>query len=188
MPVYLLHGFRWPREQVRIHIILQNLDDAAAEWLVAPATSLTLLRNFNEIYPECMEHLHQLRFVESYDPEDTTSGSSQPYAYVADVCEEVKLGLDIDDVRGKGLPNDQWAAIMELRDKLAPDEKVAWYIVVCGDEERWAPGLSVSSVSEQQRDSTSPTSQNESESDRSYEQSSVSIVDVGATRLTVIGS
>ena len=34
MPVYLLHGFRWPRPEIRIHIILQNLDDAAAEWLV----------------------------------------------------------------------------------------------------------------------------------------------------------
>lgn len=141
MPVYLLHGFRWPRPLIRIHIILQNLDDAAAEWLVAPGTTLTLLKNFNEIYPECMEHLNRLRFVEQYDPNDASSGAgSQPYAYVADMCEEITLGVDVDDVRGKGVPSDQWAAMMELRDKLAPEEKVAWYIVVCGDEDRWAPG------------------------------------------------
>lgn len=140
MPTYLLHGFRWPRPLVRIHIILQNLDDAAAEWLVAPNTTLALLKNFNQLYPECMEHLHRLRFVEQYDPNDTSaSASSQPYAYVADMVEEVKLGVEIDEVRGRGLNNDQWTAIMELRDKLAPEEKVGWYIVVCGDEERLAP-------------------------------------------------
>lgn len=165
MPVYLLHGFRWPRPLIRIHIILQNLDDAAAEWLVAPQTTLTMLKNFNELYPDSMEHLNNLRFVEQYDPDDTTPGAgSQPYAYVADVCEEVKLGVDIDEVRGKGVPNDQWAAMMELRDKLAPEEKVAWYVVVCGDEERWAPptvGLLQQGGS---TNSTSPPRQSESSS------------------------
>ena len=55
------------------------------------------------------------------------------------MIEEVKLGVDIDEVRGRGLNNEQWNAIMELRDKLAPEEKVGWFIVVCGDEERAAP-------------------------------------------------
>ncbi|KAJ9621576.1 hypothetical protein H2203_007063 [Taxawa tesnikishii (nom. ined.)] len=140
MPVYLLHGFRWPRPLIRIHIILQNLDDAAAEWLVAPATTAALRRNFEELYPDVMEHLQQLRFVEQYDPNDTSPGAgSQPYAYVADVVEEVKLGVDVEEVRGKGVANEQWSSMMELRDKLAPDEKVGWFVVVCGDEERWAP-------------------------------------------------
>ena len=143
MPVYFIHGFRWPRALIRIHIILHNLEDSAAEWLVAPGTTAEMLDNFNQLYPDSMEHLKQLRFVEQYDPDDTAAGSgSQPYAYVADVVEEVKLGVDVDEIRGKGVPNDQWAAIMELRDQLAPEEKVAWYIVVCGDEERWAPRAS----------------------------------------------
>lgn len=140
MPVYFIHGFRWPRALIRIHIILHNLEDCAAEWLVAPGTTREMLENFHQLYPESMEHLKQLRFVEQYDPNDTSAGSgSQPFAYVADVVEEVKLGVDVDEIRGKGVPNDQWASIMELRDQLAPEEKVAWYIVVCGDEERWAP-------------------------------------------------
>jgi hypothetical protein len=135
MPVYFIHGFRWPRALIRIHIILHNLEDSAAEWLVAPGTTREMLDNFNSLYPDSMEHLQQ-----QYDPDDTTAGSgSHPDAYVADVVEEVKLGVDVDEIRGKGVPNDQWASIMELRDQLAPDEKVAWYIVVCGDEERWAP-------------------------------------------------
>ena len=71
MPTYLVHGFRWPRNLVRIHIILKNLDDAAAEWLVAPRTTLALLKNFKELYPECMQYLGKLRFVEQYDPSDS---------------------------------------------------------------------------------------------------------------------
>ncbi|KAK4545171.1 hypothetical protein LTR36_003722 [Oleoguttula mirabilis] len=140
MPAYLLHGFRWPRPLIRIHIILQNLDDAAAEWLVAPDTTRALLRNFNGLYPESMEHLGRLRFIEQYDPADLSAGAaSQPYAYVADRCEEVKLGVAVKDVVNGGISNEQWAATMELRDRLAPEEEVGWYVVVCGDEERWAP-------------------------------------------------
>ena len=140
MPVYLLHGFRWPRPLIRIHIILQNLDDAAAEWLIAPATTRALLLNFKQLYPDVMASLPSLRFYEQYDPHDISdSGKSQPYAYVADIAEEIKLGAEVDAIRGRGVSNEQWAGLMELRDKLAPDEKVSWYVVVCGDEERWAP-------------------------------------------------
>ncbi|KAK5013649.1 hypothetical protein LTR60_000911 [Cryomyces antarcticus] len=140
MPVYLLHGFRWPRPLIRIHIILQNLDDAAAEWLLAPPTTNALLANFRHLYPQLFPALSSLRFVEQYDPLDLSPAStSQPYAYVADMVEEVKLGVDVDEVRGRGVGNEQWSAMMELRDKLAPGEKVAWFVVVCGDEERWAP-------------------------------------------------
>lgn len=119
---------------------MQNMDDAAPEWLVAPGTTLALLKNFNDLYPECMQYLNRLRFIEQHDPNDTSaSGVSQPYAYVADMAEEIKLGVEIDEVRGRGLNSDQWAAIMDLRDKLAPDEKVGWYVVVCGDEDRPLP-------------------------------------------------
>lgn len=138
MPVYLLHGFRWPRAAIRIHIILQNLDDAAAEWLVAPTTTETMLENFQKLYPEQMENLPELRFIEQYDPDDLKV-KSQPYAYVADFVQEVSLGADIDEVRGRGVDSATWEAITELRDKLAKDEKLAWYVVVCGDTERHVP-------------------------------------------------
>jgi hypothetical protein len=140
MPTYLLHGFRWPRQLIRVHIILQNLEDSAAEWLMAPKTTLELLKNFNSIYPDCMENLNGLRFIEQYDPNDlSAAAASQPYAYVADTVEEIKLGVEVEDIRGRGVNNEQWTAMMELRDKLAPDEKVGWFIVVCGDVERLPP-------------------------------------------------
>ena len=50
MPTYLVHGFRWQRPNIRIHIILQDLEDAAPEWVVAPATSVTLLNSFYTLY------------------------------------------------------------------------------------------------------------------------------------------
>ena len=50
MPTYLIHGFRWNRASIRIHIILQNLEDAAAEWIIAPATSITLLNSFYSMF------------------------------------------------------------------------------------------------------------------------------------------
>lgn len=140
MPTYLLHGFRWPRPLIRIHIILQNLDDAAAEWLIAPDTTRTLLENFHELYPGPMKELPGLRFVEQYDPNDlSANAASQPYAYVADMCEEIKLGIPVESVMTKGINNDQWVAMCDMRDKLAPEENLGWYIVVCGDEERYAP-------------------------------------------------
>jgi|TARA_R110002003_G_scaffold63_17_gene5946 hypothetical protein len=138
MPTWVVHGFRWPRAQIRIHIILQNLDDAAPEWLMAPATATCMLENFYQQWPDQMKQLPGLRFIEQYDPDDLTV-KDQPYAYVCDQVHEVKLGVDVDDLRGRGVAEDQWAAIAELRDQVAPGEKLGWFVVVNGDVERWAP-------------------------------------------------
>ncbi|KAH7081905.1 hypothetical protein BKA63DRAFT_562438 [Paraphoma chrysanthemicola] len=138
MPTWIVHGFRWPRAQIRIHIILQNIDDAAPEWLMAPATVSCMLENFKQQWPDQMKQLSGLRFIEQYDPDDLTV-KDQPYAYVCDQVHEVKLGVDVDDLRGRGVAEDQWAALAELRDKIAPGEKLGWFVVVNGDVERWAP-------------------------------------------------
>ncbi|PVH81096.1 hypothetical protein DL98DRAFT_417284 [Cadophora sp. DSE1049] len=50
MPTYLLHGFRWDRVSIRVHIIVHDLEDAAPEWIVAPATSVTLLNSFYTLF------------------------------------------------------------------------------------------------------------------------------------------
>ncbi|EOA85016.1 hypothetical protein ACJQWK_06870 [Exserohilum turcicum] len=140
MPTWLVHGFRWPRAQVRIHIILQNIDDAAPEWLMAPATVAAMTTNFKHQWPEIMAKLPALQFIEQYDPEDL-SVKDQPYAYVCDTVREIKLGIDVDEIQTMGLGDDQGAAIAELRDKVAPGEKLGWFVVVNGDVERHAPPL-----------------------------------------------
>ncbi|KAF2445686.1 hypothetical protein P171DRAFT_431082 [Karstenula rhodostoma CBS 690.94] len=141
MPTWLVHGFRWPRVAIRIHIILENLEDCAAEWLMAPATTAQLTQDFRKQFPEQLAHLPSLRFIEQYDPDDEFT-KDQPYAYVCDQVTEIKLGVDIDEVRGVGVQSDTWSAIVELRDKIAPGENVGWFVVVNGDVERWAPPLS----------------------------------------------
>jgi hypothetical protein len=50
MPTYLVHGFRWTRGAIRIHIALHDLDDAAAEWIVAPASAITILNSFYTLF------------------------------------------------------------------------------------------------------------------------------------------
>jgi hypothetical protein len=170
MPTWIVHGFRWPRPQIRIHIILQNLDDAAPEWLMAPATVACMTQNFKKQWPEDMKQLPGLRFIEQYDPEDLTT-KDQPYAYVCDQVHEIKLGVDFDELRGGGVAEDQWAAIAELRDKVAPGEKLGWFVVVNGDVERWAPplgdedqdtGTETTETTETTQPQFSPTSQRSS--------------------------
>lgn len=107
---------------------------------MAPATTAELLDSFYKQYPEPMKQLPDLRFIEQYDPEDETT-KDQPYAYVCDQVHEVKLGVEVDEVRGAGVQNAQWTALVELRDKVAPGEKLGWFVVVNGDVERWAPPL-----------------------------------------------
>ncbi|TAQ91060.1 hypothetical protein B7494_g615 [Chlorociboria aeruginascens] len=50
MPTYLVHGFRWHRASIRIHIIIHKLDDAAAEWIIAPASAITILNSFYSMF------------------------------------------------------------------------------------------------------------------------------------------
>ena len=140
MPVYVLHGFRWPRSAIRIHIILNNIDDAAAEYIVSPGTSSSLLQSLRGLYPDLLKSLPNLRFIEQYDPADISdSALSQPYAFVADKVEVCRLSVDITEVMGQGVATDGWGALLELRDQLAPGEKVGWWVVANGDEQRPKP-------------------------------------------------
>ena len=137
MPVYLLHGFRWPRIAIRHHIIFNNIDDAAPEYIVAPQTSAALLESFRDLYTEAMDALPKLRFIEPYDPMDVSSSAlPQPFAFVADKVEICHLSLHVSDAITQGIPNEGWDALMDLKDRLAPAEKLGWWVVYNGDELR----------------------------------------------------
>ncbi|KEY70963.1 hypothetical protein S7711_00800 [Stachybotrys chartarum IBT 7711] len=51
MPVYLCHGFRWHRDAIRVFVIFNDLDDAAPDWIIGPATSRAILEHFTHIFP-----------------------------------------------------------------------------------------------------------------------------------------
>lgn len=45
MPTYLCHGFQWPRALIRIHTIINGLDDVAPDWLLGTTTASTILND-----------------------------------------------------------------------------------------------------------------------------------------------
>lgn len=152
MPVYMLHGFRWPREGftgIRVYVVLHNLEEAAAEYLQQPLTTELLLESLKRTQPDLTPRLPELRFIEQYDPADESSNTvSQPFAYVAakvvtipDGGDAPGPGLNIEDVveQGSGLSDDATEALEALRDRLAPGEKIGWFMVYNGDPERWYP-------------------------------------------------
>ena len=102
---------------------------------MAPATTAQLTENFKKMYPEQLAHLPDLHFIEQYDPADLAT-KDQPYAYICDQVTEIKLGVDVDDIRGVGVQSTAWTALVELRDRVAPEQKVGWFVVVNGDVER----------------------------------------------------
>jgi hypothetical protein len=107
---------------------------------MTPAVSALYLENFTKTYPEIMAKLPSLRLLEQYDPEDLVT-KEQPYAYVCDQVHEVKLSVDIEEIRGRGVTDEAWTALMDLRDQIAVGQDIGWFVVINGDPERWAPPL-----------------------------------------------
>lgn len=153
MPVYLLYGFRWPRSGftgIRVYIVLHNLENATAEYLQQPLTSQLIYDSLDKTQGDIVGRLPDLRFIEQYDPEDTTSETavSQPFAYVAARVIEIPNtdspgadgSLNVEDLNNEpGLSDDASAALTQLRDNLAQGERIGWWIVYNGDPERYFP-------------------------------------------------
>lgn len=154
MPVYLLYGFRWPRAGftgIRVYIVLNNLENATAEYLQQPLTSELLLGAFRKTEGDAIVNkLPGLRFIEQYDPQDTTSNTavSQPFAYVAARVIEIPnptapgsgLGWNAEDLtKESGLSEEALGALTKIRDDLAAGERIGWWIVYNGDPERYFP-------------------------------------------------
>ncbi|KAI5463138.1 hypothetical protein BGZ63DRAFT_422533 [Mariannaea sp. PMI_226] len=50
MPTYLCHGFRWHRRDIRVFVVVNNIDDAAPNWLIASTTSSAILNQLHTNY------------------------------------------------------------------------------------------------------------------------------------------
>ncbi|KAI1134427.1 hypothetical protein F5Y05DRAFT_236078 [Hypoxylon sp. FL0543] len=56
MPTYLCHGFRWHRRSIRYFVVIQDIEEAASEWIVARQSPIALLDQFYELFdflPPC---------------------------------------------------------------------------------------------------------------------------------------
>lgn len=154
MPVYKIHGFRWPRggiPSIRVFIVLENLDDASAEYIQNERTSSLILGAIHKNHPNASIHLPNLQLIEQYDPLDMTDAAvSQPHAFVADsvtvlpdAARPVKgLSVEIDQrFLDDAISSEARETLAEIRDAIAPGEKIGWWIVYNGDPERYYPGM-----------------------------------------------
>ncbi|KAL5348455.1 hypothetical protein ACLOAV_006938 [Pseudogymnoascus australis] len=58
MPTYLIHGFRWYRISIRQYVATYDVDEAAPDWIVTPASSHALLNSLYSLHdfiPPCQQ-------------------------------------------------------------------------------------------------------------------------------------
>ncbi|KAL7893637.1 hypothetical protein HDV63DRAFT_386344 [Trichoderma sp. SZMC 28014] len=71
MPTYLCHGFRWTRRLIRIFVILEDLEDAAPDWIVGRDTSAAILESMSTKFDYLPQRLPR-------QPEEEQSEQSRP--------------------------------------------------------------------------------------------------------------
>ncbi|OAQ71399.1 hypothetical protein VFPPC_03704 [Pochonia chlamydosporia 170] len=86
MPTYLCHGFRWYRRNIRIFVILNNLDDCAPDWIVGRDTAALLLSQLAESYD----------FIPRLENEDGTV--TRPDSDTTTPTQEKRLQIYDDDL------------------------------------------------------------------------------------------
>ncbi|OTA04533.1 hypothetical protein A9Z42_0051130 [Trichoderma parareesei] len=59
MPTYLCHGFRWTRRLIRIFVIIEDLDDAAPDWITGRNSSAAILERFGTKFDYLPQRLPQ---------------------------------------------------------------------------------------------------------------------------------
>ncbi|KAL8691887.1 MAG: hypothetical protein Q9218_002992 [Villophora microphyllina] len=137
MSVFLVHGFKWARNEIRVHVVLQEVDDAAPNNLMSGDSEEAMNENFRELYPEAMAKLPTLRFIEPFNANNEKfKYPSEPYAFVVDAVVQNEDWIDVTDAMNKThIPAAQWDAMADLRDIIAKGEKIGWFVVHNGDRE-----------------------------------------------------
>ena len=137
LPVYYIHGFRWQRKDIRIHVILHNTEDAAPDYTMSTSSNTAMIASLLKTHPTLASSAPQLSMVEEYDPNDESAGQSvQPHAWVADKVIKGGEGIDARSALRQGVSAASWQVMTDLRDELAKGENVGWFVVYNGDPER----------------------------------------------------
>ena len=50
MPTYLCRAFRWRRQSIRVYVVVQDLDDAAPEWVIKRGSAQSLIASFYNLF------------------------------------------------------------------------------------------------------------------------------------------
>lgn len=81
MPVYLVHGFRWPRDGytgIRVHAILNNLEDVSVEYIQNSHSRADILRSFRKAFPDIMKELDHTDLENDGQNHNTSNNHTQP--------------------------------------------------------------------------------------------------------------
>ena len=136
MPIFLIHGFKWPRTPIRHHVILQDVNEAAPDYLMQSSTPAALRASLTKLYPNIMKHIPEIQFIEQYDPEDEgPNAGCQPYAFVADKVIKSDLNINIREAQERNpISALAWDALVDLKEALVgKEEELGWYVVYNGD-------------------------------------------------------
>ncbi|TFA99177.1 hypothetical protein CCMA1212_008963 [Trichoderma ghanense] len=68
MPTYLCHGFRWTRRLIRIFVIIEDLDDAAPDWITGRSSSAAILERFGTKFDYLPRRLPQQEAEKPSEP------------------------------------------------------------------------------------------------------------------------
>lgn len=129
-------GFAWARNDVRVFVVLQEVDDAAPNNLMSGHSEEAMNEKFGKLYPGPMANLPALRFIEPLNPNtEKFKYPSEPYVFVADVVVQSEDFIDVTQAMSIPIRPAQWESLAELRDHIAPDEKIGWFVVHNGDLE-----------------------------------------------------
>ena len=135
MPLFFVHGFKWDRAAIRIFVILNNLEDASPDYLLAGLTSGLFRAALEKHNPGLLAACPNLTFIEQHDPDDLRM-QAQPHAFVCDLVVEAKLSINVTEAMRGNLGAAAWDKMVDLRDQLAAGEEVGWFAVWNGDVER----------------------------------------------------
>lgn len=143
MPIFLIHGFRWERNDLRRFVAAEDVLDAAPDYTMSTFSNKAMVNALRRSYRPLLAQLPKLTLVESYDPDDDSAEIAEPYAYVADTIIRQDKAINASDVinHGPALKPEGWIAMCDLRDILAKDEQIGWWVIYNGDPERadWGP-------------------------------------------------
>ena len=149
---------------LRIHVIINNLENAAPDYTMATKTNDVFVTNLQTLYPDLTNRLPKLQMVEEYDPHDFDDAGREEYAWVADFTVPLSslaqndeaqkkkpqskrlstpsksvptnIGARIESTIGNGVSSDAVEAITGIRDHVAGGQEVGWWIVFNGDPQR----------------------------------------------------
>ncbi|KAL8942801.1 MAG: hypothetical protein Q9211_001230 [Gyalolechia sp. 1 TL-2023] len=134
MSVFLVHGFAWARNDVRVFVVLQEVDDAAPNNLMSGHSQGAMNAKFKKLYPGPMANLPALRFIEPLNPNtEKFKYPAEPYVFVADVVVQSEDFIDVNLAMSVPIRPAQWESLAQLRDHIAADEKIGWFVVHNGD-------------------------------------------------------